>query len=60
MRIKIRDEKISKAIKAMEGIDIIVKTPEDAKRSMYLILRKTETSRTKDYEGLKDIGVNPS
>jgi hypothetical protein len=57
MKIKIRDEKIIKAIKAVEGIDIILKTIEDAKQAMYLILRKTETSRTKEYEGLKDIAI---
>jgi len=60
MKIKIKDEKIIKAIKAIEGIDIILKTAEDAKQSMYLILRKTETSRTKDYEGLKDIAITRS
>ncbi len=57
MRIKVRDEKIIKAIKKLEGIDIILKTVEDAKRAMLLILRKTEISRTKDYEGLKDIAI---
>jgi len=57
MKIKIRDEKIIKAIKAMAGIDIILKTVEDAKQAMHLILRKTETSRTTDYEGLMDIAI---
>ncbi len=57
MRIKVRDEKIIKAIKKLEGIDIILKTIEDAKNAMRLILRKTEASRTKDYEGLKDIHI---
>jgi hypothetical protein len=57
MRIKVRDEKIIKAIKKLEGIDIILKTVEDAKKAMRLILRRTETSRTKDYEGLKDIAI---
>jgi len=57
MRIKVRDEKITKAIKKLEGIDIILKTVEDAKNAMRLILRKTEISRTKDYEGLKDIAI---
>ena len=55
MRIKVRDEKIIKAIKKLEGIDIVIKTVEDAKKAMRLILGKTETSRSKDYEGLKDI-----
>jgi hypothetical protein len=57
MRIKLQDEKITKAIKKMEGINIILKTVEDAKKAMRLILRKTEISRTKDYEGLKDIAI---
>lgn len=55
MRIKVRDEKIIRAIKKLEGIDIIFKSVEDAKKAMRLILRKTEISKTKDYEGLKEI-----
>ena len=57
MRIKILNEKITKAIKKLEGSDIILKTVEDAKNAMHLILHKTEISRTKDYEGLKDIAI---
>lgn len=57
MRIKIRDEKITKAIKKLEGIDIILKNVEDAKKAMRLILRKTEISGTKDFEGIKDIAI---
>jgi AAA+ superfamily predicted ATPase len=57
MRIKVRNEKITKAIKKLEGIDISLKTVEDAKNAMHLILQKTEISRTKDYEGLKDIAI---
>jgi len=57
MRIRVRDEKITKAIKKLEGVDIILKTVDDAKKAMRLILRKTEISRTKDYEGLKDIAI---
>jgi len=57
MRIKVKDQKIIKAIKKLEGVDIILKTVEDAKKAMRLVLRKTEISRTKDYEGLKDIAI---
>jgi NMD protein affecting ribosome stability and mRNA decay len=57
MRIKVRDEKIIKAIKKLEGIDIILKTVEDAKKAMRLILRKTAISRSNDYAGLKDIAI---
>jgi hypothetical protein len=57
MKIRVRDEKITKAIKNLEGIDIVLKSVEDAKKAMRLILRKTEISRTKDYEGLRDIAI---
>jgi hypothetical protein len=57
MKIRVRDEKITKAIKNLEGIDVVLKTVEDAKKAMLLILRKTEISRTKDYEGLRDIAI---
>ena len=55
MRIKVRDEKIIKAIKKLEGIDIILKSVEDAKKAMQLISRRMEVSKGKDFEGLKDI-----
>ena len=57
MRIRVRDEKIIKAIKKLEGIDIIIKNVEDAKKAIRLILRKTDMSKSKDYEGLKDIVI---
>ncbi len=57
MRIKVRDEKIIKVIKKLEGIDIVLRTVEDAKKAIRLILRKTEVSKTPDYAGLKDIAV---
>ena len=58
MRIKVRDEKIAKAIKKLEGIDIVLRTVEDAKKAIRLILRKTEVSKTPEYAGLKDIAVS--
>ena len=58
MRIKVRDEKIAKAIKKLEGIDIVLRTVEDAKKAIRLILRKTEVSKTPEYAGLKDISVS--
>jgi Xaa-Pro aminopeptidase len=57
MRIKVRDEKIIKAIKKLEGIDIILKNVEDAKKAMRLILRKTEISGTKDFQGIGDVAI---
>jgi len=57
MKIRVRDEKITKAVKNLEGIDIVLKSVEDAKKAMRLILRKTEIAGTKDYEGLRDIAI---
>jgi hypothetical protein len=57
MRIKVRDLKIIKAIKKLEGIDIMLKNVEDAKKALRLILRRTEISKTPEYAGLKDIAV---
>ena len=57
MKIRVKDEKITKAVKNLEGIDIVLKSVEDAKKAMRLILRKTEIARTKDYEGLRDIAI---
>jgi hypothetical protein len=57
MRIKVRDEKIAKAIKKLEGVDIVLRGVEDAKKALRLILRRTEISKTPDYAGLKDIVV---
>jgi NMD protein affecting ribosome stability and mRNA decay len=57
MKIRVRDEKITKAVKNLEGIDIVLKSVEDAKKAMRLILRKMEIARIKDYEGLRDIAI---
>ena len=57
MRIRVRDEKIIKAVKKLEGIDIILRTVEDAKEAMRLILRRTERAKTPEFTGLKDIHV---
>ncbi len=58
MRIKVRDEKIIKAIKKLEGIDIVLRNVDDAKKAIRLILRRTQISKTPDYAGLKDIAVS--
>ncbi len=55
MRIKVRDEKLIRAIKKLVGIDIVLKNVEDAKKAMGLILRRMEIAKSKEYEGLKEI-----
>lgn len=58
MRIKVRDEKLIRAIKKLVGIDIIFKNVEDARKAMGLILHRTEIAKSKEYEGLKEIRMN--
>ncbi len=57
MKIKVQEEKIIRALKKLEGIEIILKTGEDGKKAIRLILQRTNISKTKDYEGLKDMVV---
>ena len=57
MRIKVLDQKIVKAIKKLVGIDIVLKNADDAKKAMLLTLRQMEISKTKEYEGLKDLVI---
>ena len=42
MKIKVEGEKIIKAVKKLDGIEIEVENPDDAKEAINLILRKTE------------------
>lgn len=58
MRIKVRDEKLIRAIKKLVGVDIVLKNVEDAKKAMGLILRRLEIAKSKEYEGLKEIRMS--
>ncbi len=57
MRIRVREEKIVKAVKKLEGIDIVLRTAEDAREAIALVLRRTERSRDPEFAGLKDFAV---
>jgi len=58
MKIKVPEEKIIRAIKKFEGIDIVLGSIEDARRAINLILRRTDISKTEDYKGLKEIKLS--
>lgn len=58
MKIKIPEEKIIRAVKKLEKIDIILSSVDDARRAVNLILRKTEISKTEPYKGLKEIKIS--
>lgn len=57
MKIKVEGEKIIKAVKKYDGIEILLDNPEDAKEAINLILRRTELFKREDYERLKDVQV---
>ncbi len=58
MKIKVESEKIIKAVKKVEGVEIVLENPIDAKEGIDLILRKTGLFDEDAYRGLKDIRVS--
>ncbi|MGB6680049.1 MAG: hypothetical protein WBF08_01840 [Candidatus Bathyarchaeia archaeon] len=42
----------------MDGIEIVLKNPDDAKEAINLILRKTDLFKGDDYEKLKGVNVS--
>ena len=57
MKIKVESEKIIKAVKKLDGIEIVVENPNDARDAINLILRKTEIFNTDDYRKFRDFNV---
>jgi len=57
MKIKVESEKIVKAVEKLDGIEIVLDNPNDAKDAINLILRKTELFERDDYGKLKDVKV---
>ena len=57
MKIKVESEKIIKAVRKLDGIEIVLENPDDAKEALGLILRKAELVNREEYENIKDIKV---
>jgi copper chaperone CopZ len=57
MKIKVESEKIIKAVKKLDGIEIVLENPDDAKEAINLILRKTDLFKGDDYAKLKGVNV---
>jgi len=57
MKIKVEGGKIAKGIQKVDGIEIVLENPDDAKEGIDLILRKTGMFDQDAYGGLKDIKV---
>jgi len=57
MKIKVESEKIINAVKKLDGIEIVLENPNDAKEAINLILRKTELYKEDYYKNLKEVKV---
>jgi hypothetical protein len=60
MKIKIESEKIIKAFKKLEGIEVVLENSADAKEALQVILRKSELLKKSDIGKLKDVIVSSS
>jgi len=57
MKVKVENEKIIKAVKKLDGIEIVLENTDDAKEAINLILRKTELFKRDEYAKLKEVKV---
>jgi hypothetical protein len=57
VKIKVESEKIIKAVKKLDGIEIVLENPGDAKEAINLILTKTNLFKGDDYGKLRDVKV---
>ncbi len=57
MKIKVEGSKIVKGVQKVDGIEVVLENPGDAKEGIDLILRKTGLFDEDAYRGLKDIKV---
>ena len=58
MKIKVESEKIVKAVKKLQGIEIVLESAEDAKEALHLILSRSGLSQKDGYARLRDIQVS--
>ncbi|MEA3223064.1 MAG: hypothetical protein U9P49_07870 [Thermodesulfobacteriota bacterium] len=57
MKIKVESEKIIKAVKELDKIEVVLENSNDAKEAIDLILRKTGLLDRDDYKKLMDVKV---
>ena len=57
MKIKVESEKIIKAVQKLDGIEIVLENPDDAKEAINLVLRKTDLFNGDDYGKLREVRV---
>ena len=60
MKIKVERAKIIKALKDIEGIEVVLENADDTKEALDLIMRKSELLKGGESKKLKDIKVTAS
>ena len=58
MKIKVESTKIVKAVRKLEGIEMVLESAEDAKEALNLILRRTDLLDVQDLGMLKEVRVS--
>ena len=58
MKIKVESEKIIKAVKKLDGIEIILENSEDAKEAIDLIFSKLDIFEKNEFDRPKDVKVS--
>ncbi len=60
MKIRVERDKIVKAVKKIDGVEIVLENQADAKEAIDLILRKTSLFKADPFNKLTDIVVTAS
>lgn len=60
MKIKVERDKIVKALKEVEGVEVALENAEDAKEALDLILKKSQLFKGAEGKKLKDVIVTAS
>jgi len=58
MKIKVESAKIVKAVRKLEGIEMVLENAEDAKEALNLILRRADALNIGDLAKLKEVKVS--
>lgn len=57
MKIKVESDKIIKAVKKLNGIEVVLENVEDAKEAINLVLRKADLVKKEHSSKLKEVLV---
>jgi len=58
MKIKVESEKIVKAVRKLEGVEMVLENADDAKEALSLILRRADLMNVGDLAKLKEVKVS--